>query len=374
MPGNRRSFHEVLTHISLVRLEMDCLAFFITVLLANKSCTAIKPEGKHVDSTVKLASTMTLECVYPKTATIIQMSWRKEKDNGKENIAVFKLPQDLYIESRYTFRVHVGNETTNNKSLIFNNTTEEDIGFYLCSFQTFPHGTWEKRIQVVRSDEFNSRVFLDPHGMEGSLVAKPGEKVTMTHWHGPDIVVNRVIWERVQIDHVDLISQCLNSAMAIHGSDYPKRAEIHCAIQANSTLVLWNVTVSDSGIYRCHFIGENGKNATGWTKLTINSNVPLISVKYIVLIAGAAIILLVVISAIVVTILQHRKKEKKRKKMKAFPTVQTQLSHNYEESECHPKRKARRGQNVAVSETTETPVYVNCKNIRSILHRSDKQM
>ncbi|KAH0617846.1 hypothetical protein JD844_016490 [Phrynosoma platyrhinos] len=325
-PGNRRSFHEFLTHISLALLEMDCLAFFITVvLLAKKSCTTIKVEGKHVDSTVKLASTMTLECVYPKTATITQMSWRKEKDNGKKNIVVFKLPQDLYIESRYAFRVHVGNETTSNKSLIFNNTTEEDIGFYLCSFQTFPLGTWEKRIQVVRSDEFNSRVFLDPHAMEGSLVAKPGEKVTMTHWHGLGIVVNQVIWERVQIDHVDHIGQCFNSAIAIYGSDYPMyRAEIHCATQANSTLVLRNVSVSDSGIYRCYLIGENGKNETGWTKLTINNNVPLISVKYIVLIVGATIILLVIISAIIVTILQHRKKEKKRKKMKAFHIAQTQ--------------------------------------------------
>ncbi|XP_003219772.2 CD226 antigen [Anolis carolinensis] len=359
-PGNRSNLHEVLTYVSLALLEMDYLAFFVAaVLLSYESCIAITVEGRHVDSTVKLGSTMTLECVYPKTATIIQVSWSKEKGKGKENIAVFKLPYDLYIESRYLFRVNVGNVTTNNKSLIFDNTTEEDIGFYLCSFQTFPHGTWEKRIQVVRSDEFSSRVFLDPHALEGSLAIELGGKITITQWHDPDIVVNRVVWEWIQIDHVDLISLCLNSAMPIYGSDYQERAKTHCANQANTTLVLWNITFSDSGIYRCSFSGGNGKDATGWTKLIVKSNDPLVSIQRIVYITGAAIILLIIISAIVRTILKHRKKEKKeRKKMNAFCVAETQLSHNYGESGCHRKVNARRQQNMTTFEKTE-PVYVN---------------
>nr|XP_060630979.1 CD226 antigen [Anolis sagrei ordinatus] len=360
-PGNRSSLLEVLTHISLALLEMDYLAFFVAaVLLSYESCTTVTVEGKHEDSTVKLGSTMTLECVYPKTATIIQVSWSKEKGKGKENIVVFRLPYDLHMERRYLSRVNVGNVTTNNKSLIFYNTTEEDIGFYLCSFQTFPYGTWEKRIQVVRSDEFSSRVFLDPQALEGSRVIESGGKITITHWHDPNIVVNRVVWEWIQIDHVDLISMCLNSAMPIYGSDYQERAKTRCANQANSTLVLWNITFSDSGIYRCSFIGENGNDATGWTKLTIKSNDPLVSIQHIVYITAAAIILLIIISAIVTTIFKHRRKEKKeRKKMNTFCVAETQLSHNYGESGCHRKVNARRQKNMATFEKIEEPVYVN---------------
>lgn len=108
-----------------------------------------------MDSTVTLANSMTLKCVYPKTATISQMSWRKENGTQKENVVVFKLPSDLHIESKYKDRVHVVNHTTNNKSLIFNNATEADVGLYRCSFQVFPDGNWEKRIQVVRPGKGN---------------------------------------------------------------------------------------------------------------------------------------------------------------------------------------------------------------------------
>ncbi|KAF7245126.1 hypothetical protein EYD10_08639, partial [Varanus komodoensis] len=119
--------------------------------LNNWGCVSVSVKRKYVDSTIKLVNAMTLECAYPKTAIISQMSWIKEKDNDKEKIAVFKIPYQLHVESRYKFKVHVSNTTLSNKSLVFSNATEEDTGFYLCSFQTFPHGLWEKRIEVVQS-------------------------------------------------------------------------------------------------------------------------------------------------------------------------------------------------------------------------------
>uniref|UniRef100_A0A670ZPU8 Ig-like domain-containing protein n=1 Tax=Pseudonaja textilis TaxID=8673 RepID=A0A670ZPU8_PSETE len=112
-------------------------------------------EGKHVDSIVKLSSTMALKCVCPKNASISQMVWVKEENQTKQLIAVFRLPYDLHIESKYKARVLVTNFTSDNKTLIFSNTTEEDVGFYLCSFHTFPYGILEKTIHVVQSGKVN---------------------------------------------------------------------------------------------------------------------------------------------------------------------------------------------------------------------------
>nr|XP_020652311.1 CD226 antigen isoform X4 [Pogona vitticeps] len=205
-PGNSRNLQDFLTHVAIALLEMDCLAFLtVAVLLSCTSCIFVPLEGKHVDSTMKLARDMTLECVYPKIGRIIQMSWRKENNSSKEKIAVFRLPYDLSIANGYKTRVRISNNTTNNKSLIFNNADEEDTGFYLCSFHAFPHGIWEKRIQVVQSDDSKSQVFLDPDVTADSQVTKPRRNVTIMCWHDSDITVNQVIWERVQVDRVDFI-------------------------------------------------------------------------------------------------------------------------------------------------------------------------
>lgn len=109
---------------------------------------------------MKHANDMTLECVYPKTARITQMSWSKEKNGTKENIAVFRLPYDLFIANGYNTRVHITNDTTNNKSLVFNNADKEDVGFYICSFHTYPLGSWEKRIQVLQSGKVTVLLLL----------------------------------------------------------------------------------------------------------------------------------------------------------------------------------------------------------------------
>uniref|UniRef100_A0A8D0B9G3 Ig-like domain-containing protein n=1 Tax=Salvator merianae TaxID=96440 RepID=A0A8D0B9G3_SALMN len=60
--------------------------------------------------------------------------------------------------------------------------------------------------------------------------------------------------------------------MPIHGSDYEHRVEIDCITQTNSTIVLLNVTVADSGMYGCYSTGANGTNQTNWTRLTVNDH------------------------------------------------------------------------------------------------------
>lgn len=98
---------------------------------------------------------MALECVYPNNASISQIEWQKEENQSKSSIAVFRLPYDLHIESNYKARILVTNFTSNNKTLIFSKATEEDAGFYRCTFHAFPDGIWEKTIHVVQSGKVN---------------------------------------------------------------------------------------------------------------------------------------------------------------------------------------------------------------------------
>nr|XP_056710922.1 CD226 antigen [Euleptes europaea] len=348
--GSSRTLQEAPSHLCSVLLKMYCLALvLIAILQTCKGCLAVGEEREIVDSTVKLTNNMTLECVHPKTANIIQMSWIKSE--GKKTIAVFRLPHDLHITSTYEGRVNVVNHTMNDKSLVFNSTTKADIGLYVCSFQTFPHGIWEKRVQVVQSGNFTS-----PFSPASQVIIEPGKNATFRC--GTDLVIamNRVTWERVRDDTVDTIVQCAQG-QSIHGSDYEERVEVDCATQAN-TIVLWNVTTSDSGMFRCCYIGASGESGAHWTKLTVTVNVPLDYKQNIFAIAGGAgvgatILLLMLILSIVATVVHHRKKKRKRIMMppKAVFTTERQPFHG--------QQNASKGGNTTASETKQQAIYVN---------------
>ncbi|KAF7245125.1 hypothetical protein EYD10_08638 [Varanus komodoensis] len=103
---------------------------------------------------------------------------------------------------------------------------------------------------------------------------KPGENVTFTLSYEPNITVNQVIWKRIRPDRMDFIVCCVNSNMPIYGSDYQDRAKTDCAMNTNNTsVVLWNITASDSGKYHCSYTGANGRNASGWIELNVTGRV-----------------------------------------------------------------------------------------------------
>ncbi|XP_007439992.3 CD226 antigen [Python bivittatus] len=350
-PGNTESIDEALP-VLLVMLKMNCLGFLVSVFLQSyQSSAAFVAERKHVDSIVRLSSTMALKCVYPTNASISQMTWQKEENEKKRIIAVFRLPYDLYIESNYKARVQVTNLTSNNKSLVFNNTSEADVGFYQCSFHTFPYGIWEKRIHVVQSGPFELPDLSKYH-----VTTEPGQNVTFTYRNDSDVAVNQVTWERVQPDCIDFIIQCADSEMPIYGSDYENRVD--CSSERNSSIVLWHVTPSDSGMYRYSYNKVNGENGTGWIKLTINSHVPMITMLHMILFFGIAAFLMLAI-----TVILSRRKRKRIKMMRDHVASRRQLP--YQHKNCADHSSANASQNPSSTETEE-PIYVNCKQMKQI--------
>ncbi|XP_060098967.1 CD226 antigen [Heteronotia binoei] len=340
---------------------MYCLALILIAALQTcKGCLFVAEEGETVDSTVKLTSNMTLKCVYPKIATITQMSWIKSK--GKETIAVFRLPHDLYITNAYEGRVNVVNRTVNDKSLVFNRTTEADIGLYVCSFQIFPYGVWEKKVQVVPSGNFTSPVSAGAH-----VIVEPGKNVTFRCGTDPVIAMKRVTWERVHEGAVDTIVKCTQHSQSIHGSDYEERVVIDCATQAN-TIVLWNVTTFDSGMFRCCYFGPPGESGAHWTKLTVTVNVPLNYEQNILAIAGGAgagaiVLLLILILSMAAAVVHYKKKKRKRIMMppKVFLTTRPQVRCFYEGYVCcfHGRMNVSEEETTTASATKQEAIYIN---------------
>uniref|UniRef100_A0A8C0G8K4 CD226 molecule n=1 Tax=Chelonoidis abingdonii TaxID=106734 RepID=A0A8C0G8K4_CHEAB len=148
-----------------------------------------------VDATVKLTNNMTLECVYPKTDGITQMSWVKSIVAGKEVIAVSHPLYGVHIEDKYKDRIRFINASSRDKSLNFMKTTEADTGLYLCSI-TFPKGVWEKVVQVIQLDSFEVPVPPTNH-----MIIEPGGNVTLRCSYSVGDLVRQVMWERIKMCH-----------------------------------------------------------------------------------------------------------------------------------------------------------------------------
>uniref|UniRef100_A0A452IQI0 Ig-like domain-containing protein n=1 Tax=Gopherus agassizii TaxID=38772 RepID=A0A452IQI0_9SAUR len=148
--------------------------------------------NKFVDATVKLTNNMNLECVYPKTDGITQMSWVKSIVTGKEVIAVSHPLYGVHIEDKYKDRVRFINAFSRDKSLNFMKTTEADTGLYLCSI-TFPNGVWEKVVQVIQLDSFEVPVPPTNH-----MIIEPGGNVTLRCSYSVGDLVRQVMWERIK--------------------------------------------------------------------------------------------------------------------------------------------------------------------------------
>uniref|UniRef100_A0A8D0H0W3 CD226 molecule n=1 Tax=Sphenodon punctatus TaxID=8508 RepID=A0A8D0H0W3_SPHPU len=348
----------IILHSNLLFSEMDYLPLLLVALQIYK--TAV--EGDFVDATVRLTNSMTLECIYPEGNNISQMSWFKRNKRVKDKIAVFKPSYDAYIEEKYKGRVSFVSSAPKDRSLTLIKTTPADTGLYFCSVHAFPDGIWEKVIQVVQSDGFEIPVQPTHH-----VATKPGENVTLTCHIGSSVQL--VKWERIKTDQRDTIVVCnLSSTLKIYGSDYEERIAVDCGRHANSTIVLQNVTASDSGIYHCHrYSTATRGNKSDVINLTVIS-ATLDHEKHILLIAGAAAasILLLLIILIIIAVRVHRRKKKKRRIMmalsKALYSTQTRLSNSYGGADCHGTRTRSREEEAVSSRQTEE-IYVNYRNI-----------
>ncbi|XP_063182511.1 CD226 antigen isoform X2 [Chroicocephalus ridibundus] len=333
---------------------MDHAALFIAVLQLCRT----NVEGKFVDSTVKLTEKVKLECIYPKDAVIIQTSWMKFNVTHKENIAVLHPIYGVHIEDKYNGRIYFENASREDKSLSFIKSTLEDIGLYFCSIVTYPDGIWEKVIEIIQPDAFEISEKQNTH-----VFTKPGGDVALTCPYKIGDSVQQVLWERIKADQVDTMVLCHSSGKQSFGSDFKERTQVDCSDQANSMIVIQNITNSDFVTYRCI---ATGRNKTYVMSFTVSATWD--HKLFIIYIAGgisAAVLLLVFLLIFYITTAYCKKKKRKRTTealSKALYSTQIQSANSYGISNFHGTRHTgRRGEESSLRQTEE--IYVNCKNV-----------
>ncbi|XP_074002973.1 CD226 antigen [Numenius arquata] len=333
---------------------MDHAVLFIAVLQLCR----INVEGKFVDSTVKLTEKVKLECIYPKHAVIIQTSWVKFNVTHKENIAVLHPIYGIHIEDKYNGRIYFENASREDKSLSFIKSTLEDVGLYFCSIVTYPDGVWEKVIEIIQPDAFEVSEKQTNH-----MFTKPGGNVTFTCPYEIGDSVQQVLWERIKADQVDTVVLCHPSGKQSFGSDFKERTLVDCSDQANSMIIIQNITDSDFATYRCVATGRNKTYVMSFTVAATWDHK-----FFIIYIAGgvsAAVLLLVFLLIFCITTAYH-KNRKKRKRItealsEALYSTQMMPANSYERSNFHGIRNTERRGELSPWQTEE--IYVNWKNV-----------
>ncbi|XP_036597233.1 CD226 antigen [Trichosurus vulpecula] len=317
---------------------MHRLPFLFVILQAYKALS----EEEFVDTTVRLAKNMIFDCVYPGLDLISQAEWFKITITGKDSMAIFSPEFGEDIRTDYISRVHFLNSsvTANDVSLFFHNASTADLGLYYCSLQLFPLGLWEKVINVVQTDGFEIRVPSNSH-----MVSEPGKNVTFvfqTHMASP---LKHVTWERIRSHQIDHLASCnLNNGKS-YGLKYQRKISISCSQgMKSSSIVIQNVTASDSGFYQCCLTTNTGENETFVMTLTV-TDAKTDHQIFFLMAGGAASFLILVTSIIIISYCCRRKKVSK-----ALWDTQTQPSKNY----------ARNGVPDQTQDYKEEDIYVNC--------------
>ncbi|XP_074130248.1 CD226 antigen isoform X2 [Sminthopsis crassicaudata] len=222
------------------------------------------------------------------------------------------------------------------KNMIF----ESDLGLYLCILHLFPHGPWEKVIQVVQSDGFEIRVPSNSH-----MVSEPGKNVKFifqTHKSSP---LKHVTWERIQPHQIDHLTYCnLNNGKS-YGLKYQRKILTSCSQEmTSSSIVIHNVTASDSGFYQCCLTTNTGENEIFVMNLTVTDAKTDHQIVFFMA-GGAALVLILVIFFIVICYYCRRKRVSR-----ALWDTQIQSSKNCTRSEVLDH----------FQDNQEEDIYVNC--------------
>ncbi|XP_063087545.1 CD226 antigen isoform X3 [Cavia porcellus] len=294
--------------------QMDHFAFLLAILQVYKALC----EETLWDTMVSLAENMTLECVYPFMDNLTQAEWIKIVGKQEQSMAVFHPTLGVVIQKPYENKVHFLNSAMalHDMTLSFNNASEADVGTYYCLFLTFPQGSWQKTIQVVQSDSFETQL-----RDYSNVVSSPGH-VTLTYVFQMNGTVQQVTWERIQPHQIDLLMRC-NLSRGTSWSRYRKQIVTNCTQGLRSTfIIIPNATASDSGFYRCNVTFSTGQNETFLRRLTITDEKA--SNQDAIAVAGGTVSFLFVILIVTITVIFYMRRRRRQKNVPVKNSSDTQ--------------------------------------------------
>ncbi|XP_077123795.1 CD226 antigen isoform X2 [Ranitomeya variabilis] len=102
-----------------------------------------------VDTTLILRRTITLDCKYSGNNTIMQLHWAKVNGSSEEAMCSVHKSYGKYISPKYMSRLSfVLENSSSDLSIMLRETSDADIGIYVCYVVVYPTGTLKKVIAV----------------------------------------------------------------------------------------------------------------------------------------------------------------------------------------------------------------------------------
>ncbi|XP_053571828.1 CD226 antigen [Bombina bombina] len=211
---------------------------------------------RTVDAIVLLKKNIFLDCVYSGNDNITQTSWFKKSGSSEEKLCLHDTHYGTHIPEKYKKRVILTDKysSSQDKSIILVDTSEEDIGTYICYISTFPGGTLKKIISVQK-DGFNK---LRPSSHHTFM---EHQNVTLHFQCTLKGIVKQVTLVRVGDDKVDAIAFCGVSLKANYAFDYKERVFVDCFNMSSIVLFIPRITKTDGGLYLCTFYTDIGNHS-----------------------------------------------------------------------------------------------------------------
>ncbi|XP_072513476.1 CD226 antigen isoform X2 [Salminus brasiliensis] len=240
--------------------------WYFLVLVILLAFLKVSEQLRAPISKVRLQDGMVLDCLCPWTGNLSMVSWTKRPDNSP--LAIYHPEYGVNYAAAYEGRVAFIKTTSMDGSIIITNVTEEDLGLYSCSLQTFPQGSWTKDTLVEKLVSSTISVRSDTH-----LVIPEGHNLTIWCTYNNQALAGAV--REVSIEKLwseqegsSLLGVCKAQEGGVEVSDFGDRVRVNCSDDLEMSAQLNSVVEEDVGLYRCNFSTDTGVQTTSIIRLT----------------------------------------------------------------------------------------------------------
>ncbi|NXJ92919.1 OX2G protein, partial [Corythaixoides concolor] len=101
------------------------------------------PQAEHRN--VKVGDSVTLSCVLTEPRDVLQVTWQKDSEESRDNIATYSTIKGLKIHEPYQDRMNFTSLVLNETSITFWDTKMDDSGCYMCLFNVYLLGSLSGR-------------------------------------------------------------------------------------------------------------------------------------------------------------------------------------------------------------------------------------
>ncbi|KAL7840860.1 hypothetical protein AOLI_G00261830 [Acnodon oligacanthus] len=337
--------------------------YWYFLVLVSLALLKVSEQLRAPDSTVRLQEGMMLDCLCPWTGKLSMVSWTKQPD--QRPLAIYHPDFGVNFRAPYEGRVEFVKASSMDGSIIITNVTEDDLGLYRCSLQTFPQGSWTKDTLVEKKLVISTTSSAHP---DTKFIVPESENLTIrckTHAGAVSEVSVEKLWSGQEGGTV--LAMCKALADGVEVIEYADRIEVNCTDDLEMSVHLNDVMEKDGGLYRCNFSMDTGTQDTSLIVLTTIPNRGLRNIHdmvYIYIGGGVAGAFILMSGVLLLTWLSRRRRRRREKhRIQLHPSKRRQHNAN-EHGAVYDRMKKETNH-----QRKNSPVYVNLQTARAYKKR-----